>query len=94
VLAKAPRIVCKHGVGVDNIDLNAVDDFGLTFNANKQILALRFRQSVKRKQATGLMIYGKTLGIVGLSQEVARRARGFNMLPPRLARQRICTTPD
>ncbi|MFJ5670912.1 phosphoglycerate dehydrogenase [Bacillus safensis] len=105
VLNKAPqlKIVCKHGVGVDNIDLkttkekgiwvtnvpntnkHAVADFtfALMLSIARQIpLANRLTKKGEWPRVFGSDIYSKTVGIIGLGvigQEVARRAKGFDM---------------
>lgn len=105
VLNNAPqlKIVCKHGVGVDNIDLKAADEKGIWVtnvpNTNKHAVAdftFSLMLSLARQiplanhltkkgewpRIFGSDLYSKTMGIIGLGiigQEVARRAKGFDM---------------
>ena len=105
VLACAPKLkaIAKYGVGLDNIDLGACKERGIsvsrTVGANSNAVAddaFALMLAVARKVAfidrrcrardwskiSGIDIYGKTLGIIGLGAVgacVAKRARGFDM---------------
>ncbi|MFD6441702.1 phosphoglycerate dehydrogenase [Peribacillus sp. NPDC060186] len=105
VLNHAPRlkIVCKHGVGVDNINLEAADENNVWVtnvpNANKHAVAdftfalmlslarqIPIANDLTKKgewpRVFGSDVYSKSVGIIGLGiigQEVARRAKGFDM---------------
>jgi len=99
------RVIGRHGVGVDNVDLGAATEKGIivtyTPHANADavadhtwalILALA-RKIIQADVSTkagrwegtkfiGIELSGKTIGILGLGaigQQVAKRARGFDM---------------
>jgi D-isomer specific 2-hydroxyacid dehydrogenase, NAD binding domain. len=106
VIEKCPKlkIIAKHGVGVDGIDLEAAKRLGVTVtnapgtNAEEVAdLAIAFilllargiiegnenvKQGKWKKPGTGISMYEKTIGILGLGAigcATARRARGFGM---------------
>lgn len=105
LLENAPRlrVIAKHGVGVDNIDIPAATQKGILVTiapgANDQAVAdltMGLLLSLTRKipqadssvksgqweRFLGLSLPGKIMGIIGLGrigQNVARRAKGFDM---------------
>ena len=96
--AKKLRAIARYGVGLDNVDLeackvtrtvgansNAVADyaFGLMLAVARKIPAIDAKCRAKDwSKNTGIDVFGKIIGIVGLGAVgkcVARRAAGFGM---------------
>jgi D-3-phosphoglycerate dehydrogenase len=98
LIASAPhlQVIGRAGAGLDNIDLDAATSAGIvvayTPEQNAMMLALA-RKIVpadqttkagdwKRRECTGIELYGKTLGLVGLGRigyRVGQRAKAFGM---------------
>ena len=101
--AEKLKVIAKHGVGLDNIDLAAAEKRGIAVKnapgANTQAVAdltfglmIGLARSIPAANAAtkngewkrfdGVLLWEKTLGIVGLGAigiAVAERARGFRM---------------
>lgn len=97
------KVIAKHGVGVDGIDVKAANDKGiivtyapgtnaeevadLAFGYMLMLARGLFQANKDTKEGkwikpTGISLYKKTIGIVGLGSigcDVARRATGFDM---------------
>ncbi|WP_018963685.1 phosphoglycerate dehydrogenase [Coprothermobacter platensis] len=97
------KLIAKHGVGTDGIDINAAKTLGITVtNApatnNEEVADLTFGLMIalargickantdtkngKWIKPTGVSLYQKTIGIVGvgaIGRAVSKRATGFSM---------------